>query len=247
MPTLLDGQHAANFTTNGHLHSAVDVTSGTLTDARLSSNVATLTGAQTFTGAKTFAASANFSTQPSFSAGSSAPFTVSSSLLVTGLNADQHDGYHAGNATNNIPVNNGTVNTGLNADMVDGVHGGNIPQVHASGVVANGQTVTLTIPHYTIFTLQLSSGWATGGIAVLQGFENDSKLGVTYTKYNGDGTSAAGGSTTDTTTANTVMQFGNSGVPTSYTVRCASDTFNVYPGHLELSATGVELLYRLVY
>ena len=41
---------------------------------------------------------------------------------VTNLNADMVDGYHAGNASDNIPVSNGIVNTNLNADMVDGYH-----------------------------------------------------------------------------------------------------------------------------
>jgi hypothetical protein len=35
-------------------------------------------------------------------------------------NADTLDGYHAGNASGNIPISNGTVNTNLNADTVDG-------------------------------------------------------------------------------------------------------------------------------
>jgi uncharacterized protein YdeI (BOF family) len=51
-----------------------------------------------------------------------APLQVSSTTVVTNLNADKHDGYDAGNASGNIPVSNGTVNTNLNADMVDGVH-----------------------------------------------------------------------------------------------------------------------------
>lgn len=37
---------------------------------------------------------------------------------ITGLNADKVDGYHAGNTSGSIPINNGTVNTNLNADMI---------------------------------------------------------------------------------------------------------------------------------
>jgi hypothetical protein len=52
--------------------------------------------------------------------GSTAPFTVDSSYLVTGLNSDLLDGYNAGNAAGNVPVNNGTLNATLNADLLDG-------------------------------------------------------------------------------------------------------------------------------
>jgi hypothetical protein len=52
-----------------------------------------------------------------------APFAVSSTTLVTNLNADLFDSYHAGNASGNVPVSNGTVNTDLNADLLDGQHG----------------------------------------------------------------------------------------------------------------------------
>jgi hypothetical protein len=64
---------------------ASNVGTGTLADARLSSNVGTLAATQTFTGAKTFAVS------PSFTA-AGAPFTVTSNTLVTNLNADLLDG-----------------------------------------------------------------------------------------------------------------------------------------------------------
>jgi len=40
-----------------------------------------------------------------------APFVISSATLVSNLNADMVDGYHAGNAWGDVPINNGTVNT----------------------------------------------------------------------------------------------------------------------------------------
>lgn len=67
---------------------ATNVASGTLADARLSSNVDLLNVAQSFTAVKTF------STAPQFSA-AGAPFGVSSTTLVTNLNADMVDGMHA--------------------------------------------------------------------------------------------------------------------------------------------------------
>lgn len=67
---------------------AANLTSGTLPDARLSTNVTTLGGAQTFSGVKTFGAA------PAFIA-AGAPFSVSSSTVVTNLNADLLDGLNS--------------------------------------------------------------------------------------------------------------------------------------------------------
>lgn len=39
---------------------------------------------------------------------------------LTGKSADQVDGYHAGNASGQVPVSNGTVNTNLNAEKLGG-------------------------------------------------------------------------------------------------------------------------------
>lgn len=80
--TNLNGQPASFYTNASNL-------TGTLADARLSANVTTLSGTQTFSGTKTF------NTAPAFvSAG--APFSVSSTTKVTGLNADLLDGIDSG-------------------------------------------------------------------------------------------------------------------------------------------------------
>ena len=55
-----------------------------------------------------------------WSAASSTWSVLSSKYLI---NVDTVDGYHAGNASGNVPVSNGTVNTNLNADKLDGQHG----------------------------------------------------------------------------------------------------------------------------
>jgi hypothetical protein len=47
---------------------------------------------------------------------------INNGKLNTALNADLLDGKHAGNADGNIPINNGTLNTNLNADLLDGKH-----------------------------------------------------------------------------------------------------------------------------
>lgn len=83
--TQLNGQPAAFY------QNASNINSGTLADARLSSNVALLNAAQTFTGAKTF------SIAPAFTAAGS-PFSVTATGLVTNLNADRLDGVLAGNS-----------------------------------------------------------------------------------------------------------------------------------------------------
>lgn len=48
--------------------------------------------------------------------------TIASTTLVTNLNADRLDSYHAGNSSGYVPISNGTVNTNLNADLLDGYH-----------------------------------------------------------------------------------------------------------------------------
>ena len=47
-----------------------------------------------------------------------APFTVTSTTKVANLNADMLDGNTAGNAANNVPLNNSTLNTGLVAEFI---------------------------------------------------------------------------------------------------------------------------------
>lgn len=64
---------------------ASNISSGTLADARLSTNVMLLNNAQTVTGVKTFAAAPAFTN-------AGAPFTVANSTVVTNLNADLLDG-----------------------------------------------------------------------------------------------------------------------------------------------------------
>lgn len=81
--TALNNQPATFYTNAGNL-------TGTLSDARLSTNVTTLAGSQTFSGAKTFSAAPAFS-----AAGGGAPFTVGSTTRVTNLNADLLDGLDA--------------------------------------------------------------------------------------------------------------------------------------------------------
>ncbi len=81
---------------------ADSLATGTVADARLSSNVALLNNAQTFAGAKTF------SVAPSFSA-AGAPFSVTSTTLVSNLNADLLDGQTGAFYQNASNLNAGTL------------------------------------------------------------------------------------------------------------------------------------------
>jgi len=70
------------------------------------------------------------------------PLVVNSGTLVTNLNADMTDGFHAGNANGNIPVSNGSVNTNLNADLLDGYHANSFAlSAHFHSSLTNGQGI----------------------------------------------------------------------------------------------------------
>jgi hypothetical protein len=148
--------------------------------------------------------------------------------------------------TGTAPLNlsSGTKCDSLNADMVDGVHSGSFIQIREEGTVWAGNSATLVIPHYIPWTLQLASGQPTaGGVCFVQGFENDRFIGVAYTKYNGDGTSAAGGAEGGEATTTTLVSFGSSSYV--YTVKCPGE--NTGDHNIVLNAAGVELRYRLIY
>ena len=77
----------------------------------------------------------------------------------------------ANTAENAIHAEN--ANTAEDADTVDGLHANDLKRTVYEGTLWYGETLALTIPHYTIFTLQLSSGWAQNGMAFIQGFESE--------------------------------------------------------------------------
>ncbi|MDX9906832.1 MAG: hypothetical protein RBS55_09625 [Bacteroidales bacterium] len=90
------------------------------------------------------------------------PLSVSSTTLVTNLNADILDGYHAGNGSGQVPVSNSTVNTNLNADLLD--------SYHADGFIKN----------------QVSSDQAAGFRITGNGILNGGKLGIGITNPTGN-------------------------------------------------------------
>jgi hypothetical protein len=141
-------------------------------------------------------------------------------------------------------VSSSTKNDSLNADMVDGTHSSSFLQIRSQGIVDHGTSATIVIPPYLPWTLQLASGWPHyGGVCFVQGFENDWNIGITYIKYNGDGTSEAGGTEGHESSTATLVSFGS--VSYVYSVKCPGEAVGDH--NLVLTATGVELMYRLIY
>ena len=155
--------------------------------------------------------------------------------------------------TSNFLVNGNTVwhagndgsGSGLDADTVDGLHESQLALRAYNGTVPAGQSVTIEIPHWTPFTLHLASGWPhVGGVAFVQGFENDSWVAITYIAYHGDGTVTSGGAECHEASTTTLLTFG-SGIYT-YTVRCPGEASG--PHNLVLTVAGsLELRYTLIY
>ncbi|QYK47128.1 MAG: hypothetical protein KF838_10075 [Phycisphaeraceae bacterium] len=127
--TNLNGQPASFYT------NATNLTAGTLPDARLSSNVTTLSGTQTFSGAK------SFSTSPSFTAAGS-PFSVTSSTKVTNLNADLLDGLDSGAfAAASHAHDAGAIVSGT---LADARIPSSIPRVGITNVFSDTQVVSVS-------------------------------------------------------------------------------------------------------
>jgi hypothetical protein len=130
----------------------------------------------------------------------------------------------------------------LDADTVDGYHSGNLAR-SSYGTLSAG-SVSIEIPHWTPFTLHLSSGWPDyGGLALVQGFENDHYVGITWVQYNGNGTSSYGGAECYEGNTTTILTFGSGSY--IYTVSCPGEVTD--PHNLVLTATGVELRWSLIY
>ncbi len=114
------------------MHSAGLITSGWLSDARLSNNVGFLAGAQTFSGAKTFATAATFTN-------AGAPFVVASNTLVANLNADLLDGLHSSAFLQSVP-NPLTLSGSSNSWIIKGENASTAPGNASIFGVATGAT-----------------------------------------------------------------------------------------------------------
>ncbi|MCX2725992.1 hypothetical protein OO015_00525 [Thermomicrobium sp. 4228-Ro] len=178
---LLDGQHASAFASATHTHANATTTAAGFMSA---SDKSKLDGIQAgaevnqnafsnvAVGATTIAASSktdtlqlSAGTNINLSANTSTK-TVTIAVNASGLNADLVDGYHAGNASNQVAVSNGTVCTSLNADLLDGYHASSFASAahtHPNYLDTGGGTLTgdLTIGEGKNLYLRAGSSAAT--------------------------------------------------------------------------------------
>jgi hypothetical protein len=133
----VDGQHASAFASATHTHpNATSSSAGFMSSSDKSKLDGIQAGAEVnqnafsnvTVGSTTISATSKTDTLQ-LSAGSNISLTPNAStktvtiaVNASSLNADMVDGYHAGNAGNQVAVSNGTLCTNLNADMVDGYH-----------------------------------------------------------------------------------------------------------------------------
>ncbi|GBD21722.1 hypothetical protein HRbin28_02180 [bacterium HR28] len=192
---LLDGQHASAFASASHVHAnATTTAAGFMSAADKSKLDGIQSGAEVnqnafsnvTVGATTIAASAKTDTLQ-LSAGSNISLsantstkTVTIAVNASGLNADLLDGYHAGNAGNQVAVSNGTVCSSLNADLLDGYHASSFASAthsHPDYLNVAGGTMTgdLTIGSGKNLYLRAGSSAATdpGDIVFLDSSGNE--------------------------------------------------------------------------
>lgn len=192
---LLDGQHASAFASASHTHpNATTSVAGFMSAADKSKLDGIQSGAEVnqnafsnvTVGATTIAASAKTDTLQ-LSAGSNISLsantstkTVTIAVNASGLNADLLDGYHAGNASNQVAVSNGTVCSSLNADLLDGYHASSFASAthsHPDYLNVAGGTMTgdLTIGSGKNLYLRAGSSAATdpGDIVFLDSSGNE--------------------------------------------------------------------------
>ncbi|MBX3383265.1 MAG: hypothetical protein KF864_07130 [Phycisphaeraceae bacterium] len=126
--SLLNNQPASFY------QNANNLTSGTIPDARLSTNVTTLSGSQVFSGSKTF------SSPPAFSAAGS-PFNVSSTTRVNNLNADLLDGLDS--TAFAAAAHTHDASAIVSGTLADARLAPNIPRLALSNTFTNTQVISL--------------------------------------------------------------------------------------------------------
>ena len=177
---------------------------------------------------------------------SSGNVALNNLILCVDVNADVIDGHDAGNSSGQIPISNGTVCDNLNAAKLDGYSVGVFRIVRDQGTLWANNAYVMVIPHYTSWTLELASGQPmSGGVCTVTGFENDYTIGVVYSAYNGDGTTAfSGGEATESSTS-TLVTFGSGS--SIYTVECPGEALGDHNIILRAPSGAHELTYRLIY
>jgi hypothetical protein len=186
--------------------------------------------------------------------GNSSAFYLDASNLNAGtLTTDRYsavtdlvaEGY-LGNASGDLAQNNASLQTSLNADLLDDVQGSLYERSYMEGTVLAGSSLVIEIPHYYPFTLQLASGWPdVGGVAFINGMENDWFVAITYTAYNGNGTSQSGGAECSEASNNVLLTFGNGNY--IYQLQCPGENTGTHNLKLIATASWVELRYKVIY
>jgi hypothetical protein len=124
---------------------------------------------------------------------------------------------------------------------------GAVPQIRYDVRAGYAAAYTITIPHFQLFRLELACDHpGAGGLAMLEGFENDGRTAVTFTKYDGSSaTSGYGGAQCLCDTTNALLVFG-SGSDT-YGVRCAPCGGGI-PYSLVITRSGsLAVNFKLIY
>ncbi len=125
---LLEGFHAAAFALKNHVHSAADITSGTLADGRLSANVTLLNAYQTFTGANIFTGAVTATNTNNIFSGS---LNGNAATASSATSAGNFSGPLAGDVTGTQP-----------ATVVSTVAGQTAASVASGTIAANSATST---------------------------------------------------------------------------------------------------------
>ena len=97
-----------------------------------------------------------------------------------------------GNASNNIPLNNSTVNTDLNADLLDGYHRSGLYSSIPDWINANGYTVTVTVSGSadTYYPVVISTPKAKEFPGYISVWKNLGSQTASYSGNHGNGTSS---------------------------------------------------------
>ena len=182
------GTQTINFGTNAPSMSGSNITSASIPDAALSTNVATLSGTQTFSGAKTFTGGITASGTQTITFGTNAPTMSGANISATSI--------PDGALSSNIPLKNGT-NTYTGANTFSNLIFSNVSsnitvtnpafQLPLESLGSNftplvSASSTTYAPNATFLTAQGFTGWGFSGTSYTAGIQCD-VYGTYYMTY----------------------------------------------------------------
>jgi len=135
------------------------------------------------------------------------PLVVASTTQVPNLNVDRLDNYHAGNASGQIPLSNGTKNVNLNADLLDGFEGVDLQDILAVGSSGTHYWIKFkdgTLIKYGVgsVTMAISTGWGSGYSSAEQTYTFNTTIPFTSVPHVSLDLTNSGGSTIIATVTN---------------------------------------------